>query len=131
MKSKIREYLFVWSLGAFLYSLIEILWRGYTHWSMSICGGTCFSFLYKIQEKMKKCNFLLRALAGGMLITILEFFCGCLVNLKLKWKIWDYTKQKYNIKGQICLLYCFLWVLLCIPAMKLCSVVKNKMFFKS
>ena len=42
------EQLFVFFIGAAGYGLLEILWRGYTHWTMLICGGICFFLIYHI-----------------------------------------------------------------------------------
>ena len=36
------ELLSVFSIGAAGYSLLEILWRGNTHWTMTLAGGICF-----------------------------------------------------------------------------------------
>ena len=37
-------YLFVF--GAVLYSLIEIVFRGYPHWTMTLTGGAVFLIIY-------------------------------------------------------------------------------------
>ena len=34
-----KEKIVLFSIGAMGYGLIEILWRGYTHWSMLTAGG--------------------------------------------------------------------------------------------
>ena len=39
-----KEKIVLFSIGAMGYGLIEILWRGYTHWSMLTAGGICFMF---------------------------------------------------------------------------------------
>ena len=36
------EYICVFLSGGIIYSFIEVAWRGYTHWSMTIAGGICF-----------------------------------------------------------------------------------------
>ena len=36
------QYVLIYAAGGLLYGLIEILWRGWTHWSMVLCGGLCF-----------------------------------------------------------------------------------------
>ena len=40
----ILKYIFLFIIGGFTYYMIEILWRGYSHWSMFILGGICFLF---------------------------------------------------------------------------------------
>ena len=41
---RISEYLFCWALGGTLYYAVELLFRGYSHWSMFLLGGFCFLF---------------------------------------------------------------------------------------
>ena len=43
---KKREVLTVYAIGSIGYRMIEVLWRGRTHWTMGICGGVCFLFIY-------------------------------------------------------------------------------------
>ena len=40
-------------LGYFIYSLIEILARGYTHWTMAVVGGTVLVFLYDVNLRLQ------------------------------------------------------------------------------
>ena len=42
------ELLPVFALGSILYGLTEILWRGWTHWTMLLCGGICFTLMYLV-----------------------------------------------------------------------------------
>ena len=49
------------------------------------------------------------------IITAIEFAAGCIVNLWLQMDVWDYSFLPLNLFGQVCLLYTFLWALLCIP----------------
>ena len=39
IKKRYSQDTVVFAIGAVSYSLIEILWRGYTHWTMMITGG--------------------------------------------------------------------------------------------
>ena len=44
------KYLFLFASGGLLYSLLEMLYRGWTHWTMFILGGLCFTALGLINE---------------------------------------------------------------------------------
>lgn len=112
-----RNYGFIYALGSVGYGLVEILWRGYTHWTMALTGGTCFVLLYRTNIRMAGKKLWQKCLAGSSLITVTEFIVGCVVNLKLKWNVWDYSNLPFNVKGQICLLYSVLWFFLCIPVL--------------
>lgn len=40
--SIVIKNLLLLELGGFIYSIIEVLYRGNTHWTMFIVGGLCF-----------------------------------------------------------------------------------------
>ncbi len=46
MMKKIGEYLFFWAAGGALYYSFEVLFRGFSHWSMFVLGGICFVFFF-------------------------------------------------------------------------------------
>ena len=103
--------------GGVGYGLIELLWRGRTHWSMVIAGGACLVILCIINESMGKKHIILRAAAGALAITAVEFAVGVVVNRMLGLGVWSYGEMFGNVMGQICPLYSFLWFLLCIPVL--------------
>lgn len=111
--------------GGIGYGLIEIIWRGRTHWSMLLTGGLCFLTLFKLFEKAERFPLKLKCIAGGAVITSFEFVSGCIFNRLLKLKVWDYSSYRLNIKGQICALYSVLWTLLCIPVSALCKKMRR------
>ena len=117
MMRRLMFYLSALLAGGFLYCLVEILFRGYTHVSMFWLGGICFlciggirrTFFYDIiAKKMLLC-------AG--VITLFEFFCGLLVNVRLGLGVWDYSAMPMNVMGQVCITYTAAWCLLAVPAM--------------
>ncbi|MCQ2513482.1 MAG: putative ABC transporter permease [Ruminococcus sp.] len=121
----LKKDLSIFTLGGVVYSLIEILWRRRTHWTMAITGGVCFLSLYKFYKHNKLMELYKKCVCGSVIITAIEFICGCIVNLKLKMNVWDYKNCKFNVKGQICPLYSFLWGLLCLPVSMLCKYMSN------
>ena len=87
----------VFVLGAGAYGAMEILFRGYTHWTMLITGGACVLTMYYMQEWILSQPVVLGALAGAMIITTYEFFVGVLVNLKLSLFYIFWTDKGYDI----------------------------------
>ncbi len=127
MIRKFEENLVVFLFGGVLYSLIEICFRGYTHWSMTITGGLCLVIMYRHFEAYPLESMLVKCLFGAMVITTLEFAVGCIVNLLLHWNVWDYSARPFNIMGQVCLLFSAMWFLLSIPAVYICRALKKKL----
>ena len=102
-------YICVYLFGAVSYGLIEILWRGYTHWTMIVTGGFCFLSIYLVNVFLGDVNIFIRALISALIITAAELAVGLLVNVKLGLGVWDYSSLKFNFLGQISLVYSFLW----------------------
>lgn len=127
-KKKIREYTAVYTIGSLCYSAVEVLWRGFTHWTMAIAGGICFLLLYLLNLKLGRCSMFKKCFFGAAIITGVEFVVGCVVNLFLDWKVWDYSNMPFHLLGQVCLLFSGLWFLLCIPGLMLASLLRRRIF---
>ncbi len=103
----------LFATGGVLYAIMELLWRGHTHWTMIIVGGFCFVLLGLINELYPWGMALVsQMLISALLITVVEYITGLLVNVWLGWGVWDYSHMPYNLHGQICLLYSNLWFVL-------------------
>lgn len=112
--------------GGVAYGILELLWRGRTHWTMLLTGGFCFALLNGIFRRCTRMRLLRKCLLGSAVITACELLCGMIVNVRLRWNVWDYSALKFNFKGQICLLYSFLWALLCLPICALSKLLNRK-----
>lgn len=112
-RGRVRQYfklLFLFVTGGLLYNLLELFYRGWTHWTMFFLGGLCFVCLGAINEVIPWTMPLWQQMViGSCIITGLEFATGCTVNLWLGWGVWDYSGMPGNILGQICPQYCVLW----------------------
>lgn len=115
----IVHYLLAFIVGAVAYSLIEILWRGHTHWTMTLTGGLCMVILMLISGLSIALP--LKWLLGALSITTVEFAVGCVVNLALGWGVWDYTDLPLNLLGQVSLPFTLVWFLLSIPGIFICQ----------
>lgn len=123
---KISFGLWLFLCGGAIYSLIEILWRGWTHPTMFIVGGLGFVFLYNISMTLGIKSRLIRCALGAFCITLLELGSGIIINIFLGMRVWDYSARPFNFLGQICLLYCFLWFLLSFAFDEIFSYIKKK-----
>lgn len=104
---------FLFIVGALIYLVVEILWDGNTHWTMGLLGGVCFVSIGGLNEFLnwnlaiwKQC------LLGSLLITTLEFVFGVILNIWLGLNVWDYSTLPLNIKGQICLPFSLIWIVM-------------------
>lgn len=120
------EFLLVFTTGGLLYGLIELAWRGWTHWSMLLCGGLCMSLMYCISGL--DIPYYLKLTASALAISWVEFAAGCIINLRLGWQVWDYSAMPGNIMGQICPQFCALWLVLSVPGLYICSLIRNLLF---
>ena len=94
----IIKYVVLFVTGGLVYMSLEILWRGYTHWTMGILGGICFICLGLINELLSwETPLALQMLIGSTIITILEFITGCIVNLWLGCNVWDHSNLPLNL----------------------------------
>ncbi len=123
LRGDLLEILLVFTVGAGLYGLIEILWRGYTHWSMLLCGGACFTLMYWVN--LAALPLWAKCIICAVCISALEFCTGYLVNIILKWDVWDYSDRALNLLGQICPLYSLFWLLLSVPGLYLSRWLKS------
>lgn len=114
-------------LGAFSYGLIEILWRGYTHWSMMIAGGLSLLSFAAISDKFKNLRLLYKGILGGLSVTTIEFVFGVIFNIILKKQVWDYSDRPFNLLGQVCPLFSVLWMLLSLVAVPLAGTLNKSL----
>lgn len=106
-------------LGGCLYSSIEILYKGSSHWTMTVTGGLCFLLLYFIAVYMRG-SIWKKAILAAVIITGIELAVGILVNRTLGWGIWDYSAHPFNYMGQVCLHFSLIWFVFSVIGIWLC-----------
>ena len=122
----LKEYLMCFAVGAVAYGMIEVAFRGYTHWTMILTGGTVLVLLNLI-SKTEGLNALLMCFLGMIVITSLEFAVGMAVNVGFGWSVWDYSDKPLNLFGQICPQFCLGWFFLSIPAYGVCRYIRKRL----
>ena len=119
----LKNYIILFGIGAFAYGLLEVIWRGNSHWSMMIAGGICFIVFSLIAERLKGAPLLYKCILGSLTITSIELVFGLIFNVLLGFSVWDYSNIPLNLFGQICLLFSVLWGFLCVFAIPFSSFV--------
>ena len=118
------------AVGAVAYGLIEVVARGYTHWTMALTGGTVMVLLNLVNQT-REMSVLAKCLLGATVITSLEFCVGMTVNVVLGWNVWDYSDKPLNVFGQICPQFSLVWFFLSVPAYMLCSFIESRLSLRS
>ena len=110
MGKQLGKHLILFSIGGLAYVGIELLWRGYSHWTMFVLGGLCFVCCGLLNEIIPWEMVLSKQmLIGAIIVTLLEFLTGMIVNVKLGWNVWDYSNLPLNLYGQICPIFYIAW----------------------
>lgn len=93
-------------LGAAVYPLMEICYRGRTHPAMALAGGLSGAMLKRINRNPGP--ILQKALLGAAGITLIEYGTGLIFNRR--YQIWDYRGMRGNLSGQICPQFFLAWM---------------------
>ena len=111
---RLSEYLFLLVVGGTLYYGFEMIFRGFSHWTMFLLGGICLIFCAQ-QGIWTRWREPLWKQVGWCIIfvTACEFITGIIVNKFLRWNVWDYTGLPFQFMGQICLPFVIIFSGLC------------------
>lgn len=126
---KLYKYVALLLVGGGIYVLLELIWRGRSHWTMFLLGGICFISLGLINEGIPwEMPLWQQVIIGVGIVTGLEFLTGCIVNLWLRWDVWDYSGLPGNILGQICPQFFLLWMPVAMAAIVLDDWLRYRWF---
>ena len=129
---KIKNYLIKELILLIIFGItycgIEILYRGRTHISMLFVGGLCAVLIGMINEITPKMNIFLQMFIGAVIVTIIEFFSGYIINIILGLNVWDYSNLMFNYKGQISLIFTVIWFFLSAPVIYLDDKLRKILF---
>ena len=103
------KYLILFTLGGSVYCICEILFRGFSHYSMFLAGGFVLSAIYSFAVDFPYTPYILKCFVGAVIITCTELGIGIAVNDLFNWKVWDYSDEILNLYGQICVKFFVLW----------------------
>lgn len=126
---KLSEYLFVWALGGSIYYSFELIFRGFSHWTMFVLGGVCLDF-FLWQGLLTKWEdaLWLQVLRCVIFVTACEFITGIIVNKWLGWGVWDYSDQPMQLFGQICVPFMIIFSGLSAFGIVLCGYLAYRLY---
>ncbi len=96
---------------------------------MILVGGVAFYLIGCLNEYIAwDMPLYKQMLIGAIIVTLLEFISGIIVNLLLQWHIWDYSNMPFNILGQICLPFSIIWFFISLLAIILDDYLRYWIF---
>lgn len=116
--------------GGTAYALLEMAWRGHTHWTMFVLGGFLFLILGELNEGLLEWDtpLIWQGIIGSAIVTGAELAAGMVLNVWLGLGVWDYSGMPFNYKGQICLPFSILWIFVSIAAIVLDDWLRYLLF---
>ena len=112
---RVSEGLVLWGIGGTIYYSLEMIFRGFSHWTMWMLGGLCMAFFGKqgvwvswrdpLWKQVIRCT---------LFVGCGEFTTGIIVNKWLHLDVWDYSDQPFQLFGQICVPFLILFSGLCL-----------------
>lgn len=123
------KYTLLFITGAVLYYAVEVAFRGYSFFSMAVCGGICFILCDLINEKTRRCMpLVLQMLIASLEITLIEFIAGVILNICLGLDMWDYSNMPGNVLGQICPEFSLIWYFMSFIGIYLGDLIRWALF---
>lgn len=118
MNRRLLQLIKIWimfSLGFCTYSIIEMVYRGYTYFSMGVLGGLSLLLIDGINNYISwNIPLLVQGCMGGMIVTLFELIVGVteriIKPLPSQQYMWDYSSIPLNWNGVICLPFSIVWV---------------------
>lgn len=99
-----------------IYCMIEILYRGYSHWSMFVLAGLLGVFCVDPINNILSfdCDYIIQILVSTVLCTFAEGITGIIVNIWLGLNVWDYSNMRFGtfFFGQCNIVFCGAWALI-------------------
>lgn len=111
-KRKLIPLLAIFMISGLIYVMLEILWRGYSHWTMFVCAGVCGIVMMGINDGLLKfdTDFRIQVVVSAFLCTTAELIFGLIFNSDFT--IWDYRDMIGTIhclNDQINIFFILIW----------------------
>lgn len=124
----LKKEFFIFIVMGCIYTNIELILRGYTHPSMIVVGGACGVLIGLINNIAPNKKLYKQCLISMVIVTLIEFISGYILNIKMGLNVWDYSDLPFNYKGQISLLFSAFWFFLSIIAIWLYDYLRYKFY---
>lgn len=92
-----------------IYTDKKFINRGFLFGPVCPIYGVSAVLFIVLLTPLKNSSMLLIFAIGAIVASVVEFITGYLMEILFNAKWWDYTDEKYNIKGYICLKFSLIW----------------------
>lgn len=123
------KYCLLFLFGFFGYMIMELLFRGYTYFTMGVLGGITILLLDKLNSKISwDMDLFLQGCIGSALITTMELIVGEYIKINRLQEMWNYSNVMLNFDGVICLPYSLLWIIVSLFAIFVADSINYYLF---
>ena len=92
-------------IGGAIYAVIELIWRGHTHWTMALLGGLLFVLIGAINEYIPwRIPLWRQGVIGALIVTWAELVAGLVLNVWLRLGIGQmiaFTERETLVSGTV------------------------------
>jgi uncharacterized membrane protein/HD superfamily phosphodiesterase len=118
----IPQVIVLFALYSFMGWIIEVLYRSITQRQFINAGfvygpfvplyGFGAGFIVFLESLIRSWPLPMELIVYGLVLTSIEYFTGFAFEKIFKLKLWDYSDNKFNINGRVCLLFSMLWAVM-------------------
>lgn len=112
---RLINFLCIGLFSSFIYLSIELLWRGFTHWTMGLLAFFVGIILSIINDEVLEFDdwYEFQVIFGTIICVIFEALFGAIFNQNFD--IWDYRGLPFTFcNGQLNLIFCGAWAIIVI-----------------
>ena len=114
--SRLLQVAFIFALSGTIYVCMEMLFRGYSHWSMWVLAGICGVIIALVNNGIflsSKTPFELQVAFCSACCVAGEYIAGLIVNQDFQ--VWDYREMIGTFAGgQLNVFFIMAWIIICI-----------------
>ena len=119
-KKIIIPYSIIFVISGFIYTMLELIWRGRTHWTMFLCAGLCGLVIANINNNWLEfdTDFRIQVFVSALMCSTFEFFFGIIFNEDFS--IWDYRGMwgtVHALGDQVNVIFFGIWIIISVFAL--------------
>ncbi|MBN1363409.1 MAG: hypothetical protein JW976_01255 [Syntrophaceae bacterium] len=114
----------LFAVYSFMGWIIEVVYRSISHREFINAGflhgpfvplyGFGAIFIIFLESTINHWPLPVKIITYGFILTLIEYFTGLILEKIFKLKLWDYSDNKFNFQGRICLLFSICWTIMAI-----------------